>query len=598
MKRISLLIILGIAVFLGFSPILNHSFSVAKANINYKDASLQKVKNTQFFQGLFDSKEKCKKIHSKKREMHKCFQRKIKEYIKIRKIKRFCKKKKGEEKKECIIWKYLELSTKTNSNDPLEDSKKERRKNKILSQDKKTTSSDKNEPHKKQKKKIEFNIPMNSPFNRNLTLKINGKSGSKKTNGDIPFSGRITPSGLKQLLGQNIPLSSNQELEATGILNHEKASHNKIKISGKFNISLNKMNIPGVSSTKGIMAQNGYILIDNRGIKIEAQVGASGGIGAISGVELGTGLKITGFFSGNDDDWYLNFHSDGKSVMKILGFKLTNKGYTANIKIYPKGLDIDGSLRDTKISGKVNQFGVNLSGTTNIDTHLSGASNFTNTVTDGAICGYKKVTDVAKCGFDTVKDSTKCGTKKVTDSVICGFKTVTSTTKCGSKYVTSGAKCGYDYIKDGTKCGWDFLSGLFGGKKAKSCKVAKKCKVAQSCKIAKTCKVAKSCKQPKTCDDLSKPKTCKPISNLGDYLGKIHGQLTLSIKEKVLENKDSTKLYGKIVGEYCFGGKCYGLNEKASTVRSINPLKICFPNKVFNVLPKALRNDPEICIEL
>ena len=492
---------------------------------------------------------------------------------------------------------------------------------------------------KKQEWNISFEIPFGAPFNGTFHVEMEWESWPQKANGDIPFKGIITPDGLKELVSlKKIPISSDQNLAIEWVLNEKNSNRNVIKIYWNILINMWDLEIPSINDTGALASTESSILIDNKGVLIYGKVDADAGIHAFSSFEFGSDTEIEMFLTDSDDNWYLKLSTGIAWKIIVLDFPITNKAWWWYVKFHPKGADISGYFQPTwmliiKLEGEVNQFWIDLSGDTDINVPISKASDFVNAVTDGAICGYEKVTDIAKCGYDTITDGAKCGTENivngakcgysyvangakcgyshVTSGAECGYSRVTSWAKCGYSRVTSGAKCGYSRVTSGTKCGWDYLSWLFSGKKAKKCKVAKRCKTAKRCKSAKSCdvakkcevankcEVAKSCKVAKSCEDLTKPKTCKPDSDLWKYIGDIKWKLFLSIKERVLEKKSTTKLHGKIVWEYCFMDKCYGLNEKGSSTQIVdNVLKICLPKIVFPVLPDSLKNKSEICVDI
>lgn len=214
----------------------------------------------------------------------------------------------------------------------------------------------------------------------------------------------------------------------------------------------------------------------------------------------------------------------------------------ASARIDKNGMKAEGTfntpISQIAMSGAVTGSGADLRGTIKVD--LKGLQQVTQTVTDGAVCGYDYVRDGSVCGYETVRDGALCGSTIVKDAAICGSSYVTSAWECGTRTVTDGAICGWNYLKSAYEC---MASGFSNCKSPKSCDVASSCWVPNSCSIANTCTVAKSCE---------KAKTCETKVEVPDFdFGTLEGQLRVTVQ--------SGKATGSVSGRVCKDGTCMSL---------------------------------------
>lgn len=205
---------------------------------------------------------------------------------------------------------------------------------------------------------------------------------------------------------------------------------------------------------------------------------------------------------------------------------------SGSIALDKAGATIKGSfvtpLSSIEMLGNASLTGASFSGKVHVN--LKGLRQVTETVTDGATCGYQTTASGARCGYSTVVDANRCGTSYVRNAGYCGSETVTNAALCGTRTVTDGAICGYNVI---TSC---FLHPSKCGKKAKSCSVANTCNVARQCNVPNTCSVENSCA------DLSKPKSCTKVSQVsGASFGTYDGTISVETKaDGTVGSKTST----------------------------------------------------------
>jgi hypothetical protein len=295
-------------------------------------------------------------------------------------------------------------------------------------------------------------------------------------------------------------------------------------------------------------------------------------------VKVKGGLEVDTYFSLKEPgkDFWVKLKGD----LGVGGIPL---GAAASFTLGPRKAALSGHMKtplnEIALSGDIGKKGVRLAGETTVKLDITGLHTVTQTVTDGAICGYEVVKDGARCGWDQVTDSAICGTKVVvdgtkcgwnwvTDGTVCGWTKVTDGAVCGWTKVTDGAVCGWTKVTDGTKCGWDWTKQIINPlkwkkiKKPRSCKVARTCKKprtckkARKCKKAKKCRVAATCKVAKTCKDLSKPRTCIRKVKVPNF--KL-GSVSATVKVEVTHRGAG----GSVGGQYCTNkGKCVGVGGK------------------------------------
>lgn len=152
----------------------------------------------------------------------------------------------------------------------------------------------------------------------------------------------------------------------------------------------------------------------------------------------------------------------GFSDSRILGVPLSRTTY----RIDERGVKATGfwktPVSNIKLSGTIAQNKVDMQGYVGKRIDIQGLAKVTETVTNGAICGYKYATDGLKCGYHFMTKVIGCSAAKV------GFNFCAQ--KCAIQRIGKNGKARYRACI--LKC-W--------------AKVQGKCKKAKRCRFAKTC---------------------------------------------------------------------------------------------------------------